>query len=223
MPDIEATLAELTADVGDPVEEPTNQPGGGGPASADTQPDPHTWESRYKDLQSHTTKVQEENAAMRERLAVIESRLAAPPEPPPGKHWLDESAEELAERLRDDPSTVLGTLKELEARLEGRLVGVLEQRDQAIRSQFDKLNPDVQAQREAIAELRKDPDFAGLPDAVLAKVAARMPKKQQAQPRGGVGGGARPRMTPTEAVDPAEKKFFDQLYGGHYDFEEAKK
>ena len=222
MPDIEATLAE-PVDTGDPAEEPTTQPDEGGTSPEATQPDSSSWESRYKDLQSHTTKVQEENAAMRERLAVIESRLAAPPEPPPGKHWLDEVAEERAEALRDDPASVFGTLKELETRLEGRLVGVLEQRDQAIRSQFDKLNPDVRAQQDAIAELRKDPDFAGLPDVVLAKVAAKMPKKAQPQPRGGVGGGARPRVPAKDAVDPAEERYFKQLYGGHYDFEEVKK
>ena len=186
-------------------------------------------EKRFKDTQRKLTEIATEKAELERRLARLEganevlSRSERREEPPenPFKFLDDEDQD-----LLDDPKNVKSLLK----KTIGALAEVLEVRDRALSSrlmgEIDARDPTVREVREKISELKRDPDYEGVPDKVLAIIAKKslVQKKPEGDEegdsdnlRGGIGGGRRTVRRKSDPVDAAADKLMKDMGYDRYD------
>lgn len=118
--------------------------------------------------------------------------------------------EKLVTALRDDPSKILETLKAERIRMQQQVVQLLESRDQYWKGELLKVDPEVAAMRNQIAELRKDPDFEDFSDAQLARLAKKNVVKPNREYRGAPGG-MRPQQSGS-SKDITEDPMFKMIY-----------
>jgi len=172
-----------------PVEEPTGK--ASSPSGEDTPNDPY--EKRYKDLQAHTTRVEQENKTFRDSMARLEGRF----EQFTSQNQQSEEAVDLfsdvdLDDIRDDPATIIDVIRQQEAMRGQQFVEMLEARDRAILAQIRLLAPDHDAIHSKVEELRSDPDFRGFGDEQLEVLARKQlkttPKAAGVDPVSGGGG-----------------------------------
>jgi len=147
------------------------------------------WEKRYKDAQSHITKIEQENKELRSKFDVLTGRFdevarAKEPALEPEKDPLDDP--ELESALRDDPSLVRTIIRGERQ----KFVQLLELRDRAMMAQMRSLSPDEPGVTRVMAELKKDPDFAGWPPEALRILARKQlangeEEEEEVRPSGG--------------------------------------
>lgn len=185
---------------------------------------------RLRDTQDALRQKSEELARLRERMAVLESKLeqgsqerdkAQEPQQKPFNYLFDASVKET---LYDDPENVLNVLRNTVS----DIVSLLEARDAALMERMSQLSPDYKEIKERVDRLAKIPEFSGLDSSLLQRIARGLQKlesgadaQEQSQegfrgvrpgPSGrrvaGRGGGGK------SDVDRLADEFYRKIYGG---------
>lgn len=148
-------------------------------------------EKRYKDVQSWSTKLSQENKDLKSRLDQLQggqealSQALSNKEPAAeAKDWLD-TIDPID--LIDNPDNLKDTLSKLRADIVGELVSTLKKRDSAISEQMGEIDPRkisdrklISTYEDKISSMKEDPDFEGFSDIALAKIAHKYaPKKSE--------------------------------------------
>ena len=182
-------------------------------ASQDT---PSIQEKRLADTEKALQERQREFHEISRQLAEVKGQMSVYTQQnqPVVKDVLDEDG--IAAKLRDDPSAVLGILKQKLAEQQGQFASVLEARDRYYNDLIAKSDPNVVAMREKIAELKKDPDYGTFTDQQLAVIAQKSTPRKQYR---GAPGGSRSGQVEKEA-DITESTLWKQIYP---DYEAPKK
>jgi len=115
--------------------------------------------------------------------------------------------ESIAAKLRDDPSAILGLMKQKLAEQQSQFASVLEARDRFYQEQIGKSNPEVIAFKDKIAEFRKDPDLQGFSDQQLVIMAKKSAPRQSY--RGAPGG---QRTVQNKSDDVTKSDLWSKLY-----------
>lgn len=173
-------------------------------ASQDT---PSIQEKRLADTEKALQERQREFHEMSQKLAELKGQMSVMSQQnqPVAKDILDDEA--IAAKLRDDPSAVLGIMKQKLAEQQSQFAGVLEARDRFYQEQISKSDPNVVLMRDKIAEMRKDPDMQAFSDQQLAILA-----KKSAKPGyRGAPGGQRQAQT-NRSDDITESDLFKKIY-----------
>jgi hypothetical protein len=157
-------------------------------------------EKQLKDTKAKLTQVTQERAeesrAMTERIARLEGQLSAMSAPKETQaddplKFLDD--EDLREKFFEDADKPISAMKTLAKVIGNAMVA----RDQYWREELDKVRTALDRPEpsvvEKVAELKADPDFAGLDNKALMVFAKRMLKEPEAEGgyKGGPGGGSR--------------------------------
>lgn len=164
--------------------------------------DPVVLKKRLHDTQTKVTEMGVQNATMKEQLAELRGMVDVLKSGSTTKAqeekvedllaFLDDPA--VQESLLDDPKNVAATMKKLAATLKGEIANLLEARDQAIFGEIERRDPSIRELKNAVQELRKDPDLKDLPDstlAILAKKGLKIEGAAPVRPVPGFGGGRR--------------------------------
>lgn len=190
----------------------------------DKKLDPQNLAKRLRDTQDALRQKSEELARMRERLAVLESKVepkqqqsSQPEGPKPFSYLFDEGVKDT---LYDDPENVLNILRQTVS----DIVTLLETRDAALTERISKNSPEYQEIKDQVERLAKIPEFAGLGADVLQRIARGMMRMNNPDDRG-ESGAARIRPGPSgrkgaargagkNEVDRLADEFYRKIYGG---------
>ena len=143
------------------------------------------WESRYKDIQRHDTKVSQKCKALEEQLGTAQSLITAlqtqrvPEKANQNKpDWLSETK---GVDLLDEPDKIIEVLKRFRSDERKQLSELLQLRDSAFDEKINTISPRtiqarelVETHREDIQRIKEDdPDMADVPDLAIAKLLAK--------------------------------------------------
>lgn len=163
---------------------------------------------RVADAQAALTRANQEKADMARELAELRGRVdqisidRQPKQTQEAQKDIFDRPEFSEDEILNDPKNVRNALMEMRS----QIVSLIDLRDRAYDERIARNDPAVIQQREAIAELRKDPDFSGFNDAALAVIAKKMPAKARADGfSGGFGGGRRASVPASETSQELER------------------
>jgi len=171
-------------------------------------------EKRFKDAQAKITELATANAELTGKVSVL-----AQPEPEVAEDpWADIDEEEAVA----NPMILVDRAKKANAMLTRDIVGVLREFRAEFGGMIEKNNPERLAMKTVIDELKQDPEFAGLDDGVLLKIAKRnarvTPVKEVVKASGAPGGGSRITETSTtETGDVRKSSLYQEIYGDKFD------
>jgi hypothetical protein len=211
--DDEPTGFAIESTVDDPLPDTT-----GGDDEKDTKPE-ETGDP-LKDTQRWAHKLNDENRALREKLAELGGKVdllskfsQKPPEEKKEEQLPDALGgfkEEDAADLIEDPKKLVGLLRQMADAQTQMLLRVLPARDQHLLTEITKLIPRDTAKDSILAEMRKDPDLKGLDDNVLLIMAKKMGR---AEPRGGPGGRRTDGGGDETEIDRLASRYEELIYG----------
>jgi len=161
-------------------------------------------EKRLKDTQKALHEKAEELARLKGQVDVLTKT-----ETPPAKEYLDDIDED---SIRNDPSLAIGAIRHLR----DEVVDVLRSRDAHYASELKKsrVADKISEYSEEVAELRQDPDFAGLDDSVLLAIAQKQTPKSVTRSSGGLRG--KPARVKKSEPDIKQSGLFKQIYGDQF-------
>lgn len=171
-----------------------------------------TLSQRLHDSQAKITELGTANSELRGQLSVIAQPKEAPVEREDPYAGLDE------DEVLTNPMLIVQANKRANDLLVGDLAEVLREMKSEMVQGFQANDPERRQYAAVIGELKKDPDLADLPEAVLLKMARRQARiapatlPDPAKPKGVPGGGGRTVGQPT-SEDIRKSPLFNAIYG----------
>lgn len=203
---VEETSEETTPET--PAEE-TAETQEGESTTEVKQPD---YKKMLIDTKRAFTKASMEKAEMAGRLSALEEQIRAMSSKETQENQKDWLEEVNFEELREDPNG----LKKVIAMLRGDVANVLQARDNYFETRLKSVNPEINAFKDKIAEMKADPDFADFSDEQLVRLAKRetaKPKQSKASPEPASVGGGRRAASTGGGTDIRKSSLYRQIYG----------